>query len=307
MRQTLKNFQSLWSTTPIAPAQQAPASLLVCAIAIGLLLGVLAPPTNQEGVDGSLVLAGIIHYPPQSPMYQYFFGSWTLIHQLGALLLRAGVDQGYVNGIIFLIPCALFVSAYAAVIYCFSSQFQLSLVAAALFYLANPLARYFASPDYMMVGLPWSQPPIQTFGFWAHAGSVWVIGCVAAGRKALAVFSALVLIAVHPVLGAYMTALLISALLIGKLFFGVRTDGVAKGAVAGALVTLLSLAVYLRMRPDFSAAIDQAAYDAYMSAWDTHRSHVMTRRHGRPLQKPLGSACWEFSLRLPARAARQRC
>jgi hypothetical protein len=276
MRQTLKNLRSLWRAAPIAPAEQAPLSLLVCAMAIGLLLGLLAPQTNQEGIDGSLVLAGIVHYPPESPMYQYFLGSWTLIHQLSALLLRAGLDQAYVNETIFLVPCALFVGAYAAVIYCFSGQFLLSLMAAALFYLANPLARYFASPDYMMVGLPWSQPPIQTFGFWAHAGSLWVIGCVAAGRKALAGFSVLLLIAVHPVLGVYMLALLIGALLVGRLFLGVTIEGFAKGAAWGACLTLLSLVVYLRMRPDLSAPIDQAAYDAYMSMWDTHRSHVMT-------------------------------
>jgi hypothetical protein len=276
MRQPPKDPRSLWSATPVTPADQAPLSLLVCAMAVGLLLGLLAPPTNQEGIDGSLVLAGIVHYPTQSPMYQYFFGSWTLIHQLGALLLRAGLDQAWVNEIIFLIPCVLFVGAYAAVIYCFSGQFLLSLMAAALFYLANPLARYFASPDYMMIGLPWSQPPIQTFGFWAHAGSVWVIGCVAAGRKALAGFSALLLIAVHPVLGVYMLVLLIGALLVGRLFLGVTIEGFAKGAAWGACLTLFSLVVYLRMRPDLSGPIDQAAYDAYMSAWDTHRSHVMT-------------------------------
>jgi hypothetical protein len=59
-------------------------------LAIGLLLGLLAQVTSQEGLDGSLVLAGIVHYPPQSLMNQYFLGSWTIIHQLGALLLRAG-------------------------------------------------------------------------------------------------------------------------------------------------------------------------------------------------------------------------
>src|ERR1700735_2512243 len=110
MRQTLKNLRSLWRAAPIAPAEQAPLSLLVCAMAIGLLLGLLAPQTNQEGIDGSL-------------------------------LLRAVLDQAYVNETIFLVPCALFVGAYAAVIYCFSGQFLLSLMAAALFYLDNTLAR----------------------------------------------------------------------------------------------------------------------------------------------------------------------
>jgi hypothetical protein len=261
------------STTDVG---RAPLSLLACALAAGLLLGLLAPVTSQDGLDGSLVLAGIVHYPPQSPMNQYFLGSWTIIHQLGALLLRADLDQAYVSEIFFLVPCALLVGAYAAVVYCFSGQFLLSLLAAPLCFLANPLAKFFVSPDYAALGLLWTQPPVQTFGFWAHAGSVWVIGCVAAGRKALAGFSAVVLIAVHPVLGVYTVTLLTATLLAGKLFLGLDIQGFAKGAALGSLVTIASFAAYLTTRPDLSGPIDQAAYDAYMNAWDTHRSHVMT-------------------------------
>ena len=261
------------STTDVG---RAPLSLLACALAAGLLLGLLAPVTSQDGLDGSLVLAGIVHYPPQSPINQYFLGSWTIIHQLGALLLRAGLDQAYVSEIFFLVPCALLVGAYAAVVYCFSGQFLLSLLAAPLCFLANPLAKFFVSPDYAALGLLWTQPPVQTFGFWAHAGSVWVIGCVAAGRKALAGFSAVVLIAVHPVLGVYTVTLLTATLLAGRLFLGLDIRGFAKGAALGSLVAIASFAAYLTTRPDLSGPIDQAAYDAYMNAWDTHRSHVMT-------------------------------
>ena len=100
------------STTDVG---RAPLSLLACALAAGLLLGLLAPVTSQDGLDGSLVLAGIVHYPPQSPMNQYFLDSWTIIYQLGALLLRADLDQAYVSEIFFLVPCALLVGAYAAV------------------------------------------------------------------------------------------------------------------------------------------------------------------------------------------------
>jgi hypothetical protein len=263
-------------TSPIMQPERAPLSLLAFAAGIGLILSLLAPITEQEGIDGALVLAGIVHYPPQSPMNQYFLGSWTVIHQIGALLLRAGLDQAYVNELFFVIPCALLVCAYAAIIYCFSGQFLLSLLAAPLCYLANPLAKYFASPDYMPVGLVWTQAPDQTFGFWAHVGAVWVIGCVAAGRRAVAGFSAVVLISVHPVLGAYIVALLTTTLLAGRLFLGLGIQDFAKGAALGAFVTIASFAAYLMTRPDLSGPIDQAAYDAYMNFWDTHRSHVMT-------------------------------
>ena len=138
----------------------APLSLIACALVIGLLLGLLAPMTSQEGLDGALVLAGIVHYPPQSPMYQYFLGSWTVIYQLGALWLQAGLDQTYVSELLFVIPYALLVAAYASIVYCFSGQFLLSLLAAPLCFLTNPLAKFFVSPDYAALGLLWSQPPI---------------------------------------------------------------------------------------------------------------------------------------------------
>jgi hypothetical protein len=261
---------------PIVTADRAPLSLIVYALVIGLLLGLLAPVTSQEGLDGSLVLAGIVHYPAQSPMNQYFLDSWTIIHQLGALLLRAGLDQAHLSELIFLVPCALLVCAYAAIIYCFSGQFLLSLLAAPLCYLANPLAKLFVSSDYMALGLLWSQPPEQTFGFWAQVGAVWVIGCVAAGRNALAGFSALVLIAVHPVLGTYMVVLLIGTLVVGRFLFALDMRGLAKGAALGACITLVSLAIFLETRAPPGGETDPVAYNAYMSFWDVHRSHVMT-------------------------------
>src|ERR1700726_2605271 len=91
------DFRKIAESKDLQAPQIAPLSLIICALAVGVLLGALAPTTNQDGIDGSLVLAGIVDYPQQSPMNQYFLGSWTVIHQLGALLLRAGLDQAYVN------------------------------------------------------------------------------------------------------------------------------------------------------------------------------------------------------------------
>jgi hypothetical protein len=258
-----------------SPQDPAPILLIVCALLVGLLLGVLAPAPEQFGMHGSLVLAGTVNYPPQSPMSAYFLNSWTIIHQFGAVLLRAGVHQTYVNKIIFVIPCALLVCAYAMIIYGFSSRFLLSLLGASLCYLANPLARLFASPDYSTLGMLWSQPTEHTFGSWAQIGAVWVIGCVAAGRNALAGFSALVLIAVHPVLGTYMTGLAI-AVFLGATYLELDMRGFAKGMAWGAGLTMVSFVFYLKMRSEFSAATDHAAFDAYMRVWDFHRNQPMT-------------------------------
>ena len=222
------------------------------------------------------MLAGIVNYPPQSPLAQYFLDSWTSIHQIGALLLRAGIAQNHVNTLFILLPCTLLVSGYVMIVFGVSGRFFISLLAGPLCYLANPLAPLFASPDYTTLGLLWSQVTEGAFGFWAHAGAVWVVGCVAAGRYTLAGFSALVLVCVHPVMGAYMTALLIATLVAGRISFGLSMPELVKGAAFGVCVTLISLAAYFKTRSGFSAPIDQAAYEAYLRLWDVHQSHVMT-------------------------------
>ena len=102
-----------------------------------------------------------------------------------------------------------------------------------------------------------------------------MIGCVAAGRNGLAGFSALVLIAVHPILGTYMAGLAI-AVFLGAKYLGVDMRGFAKGMAWGAGLTMISFAFYLKMRSGFSAATDHAAFDTYMRVWDFHRNQPMT-------------------------------
>jgi hypothetical protein len=262
--------------SPPEARRRAPLSLILSALTIGIAFGLFSPGSEQEAVDGSLVLAGLVDYPSQSPMSEYFLGTWTLIHQIGATMLRAGLDQTRVSEIFFVIPCALLVAAYASIIYCFTGRYWCSLIAAPLCYVANPLARFFVSPDYPTPGLIWGLGPDQTFGFWAQIGSAWIIGSIAAGRYALAGFSAFVMVAVHPVLGAYMIVLLLATVLATKMVFNLKADGFAKGAALGCVVTLSSLAIYFYTRPKFPGGIDLTAYQAYMQVWDVHRSQEMT-------------------------------
>ena len=50
-------------------------------------------PYLQYGVDGGLVLSGLIKYPDlNSPMGYYYLNSWTSIHQISSLLLKIGLS-----------------------------------------------------------------------------------------------------------------------------------------------------------------------------------------------------------------------
>ena len=190
--------------------------------------------TSQEGLDGSPVLAGIVHYPPQSPMNQYFLGSWTIIHQLGALFATRGSRPSLCQRAF--LSCA--VRAHGRRLCGRRLLFQRPVsdepFGGAALFSDQPVGEIFRFARLRRLGLLWSQPPVQTFGFWAHAGSVW--GGRLRRRGTRAGFPAVVLIAVHPVLGVYMIALLTATLLAGRLFLGLDIQGFAKGAALGALV-----------------------------------------------------------------------
>lgn len=252
--------------------------LLFSALAIGALLGAMSPATEQRAVDGSLVLAGIISYPPESPMGQYYLNSWTLLHQLGALFLRVGFTQVQVSAFFSIVPAAFLVCAYTMILQGMCRRPLFSLCAAPLCYLINPFAWLFSSPEYPTMGILWAQATEHTYGLWGQIGALWVIGCVAGGRAALAGGSSLVLIAIHPVLGAYMTSLLLASVLLGRALFGFEWKEYLRGAVWGGLVTITSLAVYLMLRHASALDTDTIAYEAYMRFWDAHRNRPITFR-----------------------------
>jgi hypothetical protein len=247
-----------------------PAWFIVLALAMGTALGALAPRTGQAGIDGALVLAGIVQYPPDAPMGQYFRDSWTIIHQGGALLLRAGLDQSHLGTLFTIFPRAISVGGYAMIFHGFTQRPWFSLCAALLCFLAffsNPVDQFFASSAYPLPGY---------YAFWAHVGVIWVIGCLAAGRTALTGFSALVLITIHPIIGLYAVSLLAVTLLLARLYFRLDLRGYLKGAALGAGFVMLSFAVFLTMHSGFSAATDQTLYDVYTRLWDIHRDRPMT-------------------------------
>ena len=260
---------------PAGRRDVAPLWLILAAVAIGLAAGALFPPVEQRGVDGALVLAGIVPYPADSITAHYYLGSWTLIHQLGAMLLVAGVGQTAVSWFFSLAAYALPITTYAMIIYGFSRRPWFALAAATLCFISNPISDFLASPDYPLVGSKWEGVP-GTYGLWANVGAAWVIGVLAGGRNVLAGFSAAVLVAIHPVLGAYIMGLLCLALVLGRLFGGLDTRGIVRGLLLGAPLTVVSFAVFLWTRPSIPHEVDMAAFQSYLQFWDYHRNRPMS-------------------------------
>jgi hypothetical protein len=256
--------------------QPAPFWLIICSLAIGFAFGLLENPVATRAVDGALVLSGLVNYPPESAMGQYFFGSWTLSHQLGAFLLHTGVKQEKVNLVISLVSPTLLVGAFAMTIYGFTQRPILALAAAPICFLVNPLADVFASPDYPLLGSFWDIADEHTYGAWAGVGAAWVFGSLAGGRNRLTGFSAALLVCIHPVIGAYVITILLILLFKPHFLIEPKRSEIFLGLALGGLVTSASFTAYVMMRPNISVAFDAVAFQTYMNHWDGHRLWPMT-------------------------------
>src|SRR5688572_13627042 len=65
---------------------------LVVSGILGLAIG-LAFRNWQDAVETAQVVAGLVHYPPDNPFFIYHVKLWTVLHQIGAVLLRLGVGE----------------------------------------------------------------------------------------------------------------------------------------------------------------------------------------------------------------------
>ena len=60
---------------------------------LGFRVGMIGFPTWQIAVESAQVVAGLVQYPPDNPFYIYHTKLWSLVIQVCALLLRAGVSE----------------------------------------------------------------------------------------------------------------------------------------------------------------------------------------------------------------------
>ena len=60
---------------------------------LGFHVGMVGFPTWQVAVETAQVVAGLVTYPPGNPFYVYHTKAWTILHQICAVLLKAGVSE----------------------------------------------------------------------------------------------------------------------------------------------------------------------------------------------------------------------
>ena len=67
--------------------------MLIISGLLGFRVGMVGFPEWQVAVETSQVVAGLVRYPAGNPFFIYHTKLWTIVHQLCAPLLWAGVSE----------------------------------------------------------------------------------------------------------------------------------------------------------------------------------------------------------------------
>jgi hypothetical protein len=247
-----------------------PKAVLAISGAIGFVVVAFGFPDWQVAVETAQVTAGIVEYPAANPFYVYHLKLWTILHQVSALLLRAGVSEITLSVVMSGVMGMVTFQALAMAVYASSRDGILAITSAIVIVVSNtanigvtyPIALLGTSHTYGMLGL---------------ALVVLVGALLGAGEYRLGLFLLGLAPAVHPSLGIWL------ALIVAVCFaFDVRTTrGVLRSSwryfAAGCGVSAVSLAVHLAMSrgvPPVPADVSARYLAAFTSFWDGHRQPV---------------------------------
>ncbi len=239
---------------------------VVCtAGALGYLAGAWQQPTWQDVIEPAQVLAGLVHYPPDNPVYLYSTLTWTALHQIVAGLLALGISEVDLTVIISGVIGALSFVALALATYACGAPMLVSATAPLLIYLSG-VARL--TPGYPVLLLGWP----YTYGLIAHGLALTVLALIALKRDRVAAVLLGLFPAVHPGMGGLMTMVVAGALVLHAPLRG-RAVTAWRWWAAGLTLAVVSAAVHWGVFvPDTSHLARAPELEQSLRLyWDGHR------------------------------------
>jgi hypothetical protein len=179
----------------------------VCGIYFGLTCG------WQIAVESAQAVAGVVEYPRGNPFYIYHVKSWTLLHQIPALLLKCGVSESALSMAIACTAAAIFQQALGLTCYAFCRD-RLVACAVPLVYLATNVCkgRGAVYPLFIVPDEYWTSYGVTGSAWAMLAWSLWGVGL----RRSAALLTGLAP-AIHPALGGWCVLLTAIAFFCGVL------------------------------------------------------------------------------------------
>ena len=244
-------------------------AVLAVSGALGFVVVAFGFPDWQVAVETAQVTAGIVQYPAGTPFYIYHLKLWTILHQLCALLLLAGLSEITSSIVISGVLGMITFQALAMIVFALSRDAVLAVTSVVVIVVSNtanigvsyPIALLGTSHTYGMIGL---------------SLVVLVGGLLGAGEYGLGLFLLGLAPAVHPSLGVWLAVIVAISLALDPRTRRIATES-WRSFAAGCAVSAISLAVHVAMSRGIPAveAAESARYLAAFTAfWDGHRQPV---------------------------------
>jgi len=245
----------------------------------GFHAGMVTFPDWQVAVETAQVIAGIVRYPVDNPFYLYHLKLWTILHQICALLLQAGMSEIALSKIVSGLLGMVSFQAIALIVYALSRDALLAIGSAFLIAFTRTAEYGVNYPIYLM-GTP------HTYGAIGLSLIALVAGLTGAGWYRTAAFVLGLAPAVHPSLGAWFVMTMGAAALWHAWRDRTEIRPAVKFLVLGFGVTAISLLLQLAQTRGIPA-IDSQLADKYLksfvSIWDAHRQTVSLSADGMKL------------------------
>ena len=224
---------------------------------------------EQRAVDAALVLSNLVHYPDQiSPMKEYFFKSWTSLHQISKLLLSINLSFLSISKLIIFLTAILYFTGIVLTINSATKSIFLSILTALIILIFQ---KNLGDVDYPT--LFFSE---HTYGMVSLAMVTCIFGLLLSGSLFLAGLFSSLMISIHPIVGLWISAVIISSLIINKYYFKIKLNQkrFIKGFIIGTIFTSISFVSYYILIADFNSYFDLESYNNYMKHWEGHRNET---------------------------------
>lgn len=241
-------------------------TVLLISGSIGFCLG-LSSATWQVTVETGQVLAGIVKYPADNPLYMYHVKVFTIINHISALLLRLLGSERIISIIFSGLLGMISFQAISLFIFAISRNFYTSVIGVIFIYFTNLVGDGVVYPI-------WLLGQQHTYGMLGLAFVLLVIALFAAEAYKPALFLLGLAPSVHPSWGTWLLLLVA----VTSLFHLSLAKKTIKDNywyfVAGLLISISSLSYQLYLMRDLPAlhqTANRECFDAYVKYWDSHR------------------------------------
>ena len=227
-------------------------------------------PDWQVAVETAQVVAGLVPYPDGNPFFIYHTKLWTIVHQICAPFLRAGVSEIRLSLVISGVLGMVTLQALSMFVYALSRDAAVAIGAAALIFVTRA-AEYGAVYAVFLLGNE------NTYGILGLSFCVLSVAMIGAGRYRLGAFLLGMAPAVHPSLGAWMCLVAACALPWDRSWLRDVRRPALSGFLTGAAVTAASLIVQLTIiyhAPRVTTEFSTREIAAFITYWDGHRQPV---------------------------------